>query len=767
MVTIKGKIEAIYFPRKEKFSFLSNKETAYFTFCLYYKNEYNTNSRVICKGVSYKIFVNEYVSLSGEYRLDKGQTVFYFSKLQLDFKKNSNKKPFLEHVIGKDFYKQIYTKYKEVKKILDKKELENVASKDIFLALNNKDVSFFETYTSANKRLIETFFKSYQTNKIFEEVYDSLSKLGVSDYIIKKILDTTNQETPEDIIAEVKKNPFALISKGLAFKTCDDIFYYNGGEYNAPIRIAYCCLQALKMGYESGNCYLKKDEYIKTIFDVLKYSRFEKTELDVKTIEKYIERLIEKKRIVAKDDRYYLEEYFEEEENLRNFCKYALNAPQEKNNVKDFIKKYESEHNITLGREQKLAVEKSCNSLISVITGGAGVGKTSSLACIISYLLEVKKYDINDIALCAPTGKASQRMQESIFKQTNRKFKATTIHVLLEVNPVDEKLETFRFNKDNKLNKKCIVIDETSMLNYRVANALISAIKLGTKVIFLGDIEQLEPIGAGYFFRDLIESKVPTTYLKEIHRQKGNSTIIPLSIAIRDENLFEKDIEKQDDFLFIDMPKTLPFEEQLDAIAHIFMVSVKKSSLEDTMIITPYRETEKNDAMDSKTLSVYIQDILLPDKEGELIIQKNGYKFKIGSKVIQTRNNNAKDKGLINGQIGYITDINVEESLVCVDFEGKEVWLSPKDLDDLRLAYAITVHKSQGSDWKNVIYCCFTKIGKDGREQNMNNKNLVYTAVTRAKTNLVVVGYKKIFLDSYKSKTKRKNSVLLNKEFAN
>jgi exodeoxyribonuclease V alpha subunit len=503
-----------------------------------------------------------------------------------------------------------------------------------------------------------------------------------------------------------------------------------------------------------------KPQLIEKTYKVLESSRFTKTsEIDLIQVEKAIGILLEKGKIVEQSKRYYLKDNYDEQEILKDFAKLALHAPKENNNVKSFIKKYEERNNITLGREQKEAIENSCNSQISIITGGAGVGKTASLACIISYLLEEKGYKAEDIALCAPTGKASQRMQESIFKQVGRKMKATTIHVLLEVNPVDSKLETFRYNKDNKLKKRVVVVDETSMLNYKIACALISAIRKDTKVIFLGDIEQLEPVGAGFFFRDLIESKCPTTYLKEIHRQKGTSTIITLSQAIRDEHLFKDNIEKKSDFTFIDLPAHgYKFEYKLENIADIFIRGVKASSLDETMIITPLRETEGNCKIDSKTLSNYIQKILFPDKKDEIIIEKNGYRFKVGSKVIQTRNNNKR--GLINGQIGYITAINSEKSEVVVSFDGEEYPLSNTEMDDLRLGYAITVHKSQGSDWKNVIYCCFN-------DTTMNKKNLVYTAVTRAKTNLVIIGNKETFLKADKLKANRKNSVLLNEEEAN
>ena len=757
---LNGVIEHIMLPKQDKLAFMTGKE--FFVFNLkYLKQGTKTHTVVKCMGKSFRLYKDEEISLEGSFERKKdGEIVFNFTSAKMNFAKSSKTDAFLKNILGGDILKKLKNCIAKEKKTKLSQVKDEITAM-ITLALDSKDLKFF-TSRRIDERLAKRFFKEYEHQKNYDVVYSKLSAYGFSEYDVHNIIENNNEVEPQNIIKDIETNPYKLMNtlKGISFRKCDFVYAKAKGSSKSTQRVVASIFEALRYAYDVDcNCYLYKKDLVEKTFDMLDTDYFENNDKpDNETVERLIDALIVKGQIVEQKNRLYLKKNFEEQERLKAFCKLAISAPKSNKNVYAFIKKYEAEHNMTLGREQKESIITSCNSLISIITGGAGVGKTSSLACIISYLLEVEGLKEDEIALCAPTGKASQRMQESIFKQVGRKFVATTIHVLLGVDAKDETLESFKYNINNKLNKKVVVVDETSMLNYRIADALISAIKRGTKVIFLGDIEQLEPVGAGFFFRDAIESGVPTTYLKEVHRQKGASTIIPLSQAIRDERLFEDNIERKSDFSFIDVPTNLDFNLKMKMIAKIFLRGVEKSSLDDTMIITPLRETVGNCKIDSKTLSIYIQDILLPDKNNEEIIMRNGFKFKVGSKVIMTKNDNKL--GLINGQIGYIEEINVEDSTILVDFEGEEYTLTSKEIDSLRLAYAITVHKSQGSDWKNVIYCCFN-------DTIMNKKNLVYTAVTRAKQNLVIIGNKSVFLKSDKLKAERKNSVLLNEEKAN
>ncbi len=744
MTNLRGRITSIFYPKKEQIAFSTSQE--FFGFHLEYKDQKITRS-VRCLGKCYKIFIGEEVSLEGKFAIDKyGNPIFRFNSLIIDYDKSIKHTEYVREIIGTDYFRIIRKNVGS----------ERVAREEIVNALNREDYDYFLNKGGIPKSVVEVFLKNHKTIKSLSTYQKQLLDFGLYESDIRKILVDKSVREIEDIISYIKTNPYKLMNKcHLSFRNCDYIASKGSVTSNAPSRIIAAILTGLKSSYyDESNVYVTYNALIEKTYEMLDSNYFsEQKTVDIKEIEFSLERLVASGYIVKSKGKYYLKEFFEEESTLKEFCKYARLAP--KNNytdIPDFINYYENTHNIKLGREQKIAVENSLNSLISVITGGAGVGKTSSLACIITYLIERLGYKVEDIALCAPTGKASARMKESIYAQTGHKFTASTIHTLLAVRPTDDTLETFRYSKDNPLNKKVVVVDETSMLNYKIAYSLISALKKGTKVIFLGDIEQLEPVGTGCFLRDAIEASIPTTHLKEVHRQGKNSTILSIATAIRDEVMEDCEIKKKtDDFAFVEVSDDLDIDKKLDIIYQIFRIAKEKSSIDDVMIITPLRENETNTKIDSKRISNYIQDRLMPDTKEPLYVPKNGFKFKVGSKVIVTKNNNRL--GIVNGQIGYIKFIDFDREEFVVSFDNEELRLSKEDTDNLRLAYAITVHKSQGSDWQNVIYCCFN-------DNTMNKKNLVYTAVTRAKNNLVVVGNKKVFENADKLVEERKNSSL-------
>ena len=745
---LRGMILGIFCPNKDNLPFVDGK--AFFMFYLSYKDK-GTTVKIKCKGNCYKVFAGETVILDGEFKKDNNnQLAFCFNSLLVDFSTSMTSEGLYKEILGRKHYASIAKEYG-----VKEKNKENLGAfiMDINSALINKNYEFFKRL-KCSKKDTEEFFLKYDAVSKNSESLKVLYDYGFDEKSVKKLFDKNKNYDVNEIIKKIEINPYFLMHDyDFTFRNCDYI-YKKTGKSNSKNRVTAAIYEALNNAYiVEGNCFLDYRELVEKTYTTLDTNYFNDVNLiDTKLITSLIEELILKGEIVNEEGSLYLLENYKETMNLRRFCIRAKSAKKGRIDPKEYILKYQKEHNITLGREQKIAIENSLNYPISVITGGAGVGKTSSLACLICFLVDEAHINPDRILLGAPTGKAAQRMQASFLAQTGIKMTSNTLHGMLKVKPEDTRLETFEYNATNKLDADVIVIDETSMLTYRIANALIEAVNDGTKLIFLGDVQQLEPVGAGFFFKDLIDSGVPTTYLKEVHRQKGDSTIIPLSQAVRDETLVPDNIDKKADFLFIEANKAT-LKAKLEAVYKVFNASIKKVGLDETMVITPLRETNGDNKMDSKTISNYIQERILPDKKGETIVERNGYKFKVGSKVIMTRNNNKK--GLVNGEIGYITEFDTGEGKTKVDFNGEEKELDSSDLSDLRLGYAITVHKSQGTDWKNVIYCCFS-------DTTMNKKNLVYTAVTRAKTNLVIIGDKKTFLASDKLKAKSKNSKLLN-----
>lgn len=765
--TIRGYISYIMFPKNGNFEFTNG--TSFSSFIVVVNDsskeddteETQKKTRSIkCSGNTFPIFKGADVRMEGEFEETEYGKVFKFSSLLLNFNKARKNVNYVKSLISEEAYNLKLLKNVRRKYGLTGYNLEKTAKEMLIEALEAEDIERLkELLKPSHERLLQQIIELHKVNRNFESAYEKLNKYGLKTSDVSKFLK--RQANINKVVETIEKNPYKLINAvGISYRKADMIYGKNGGLNNSKKRIMAAIFEALRSGYdEDGNCYLTEDELLKKVFIALEENYFAKHSIiDIKDVKDSIAKLVLTGNIVLENNRYYLKDSYMVQEYLKNFCKKAIESKVSNYPVKEFIERYEEKHNIKLGREQKQSVYDAVNHKIHIITGGAGVGKTSSLACILAYFLDELGYKEEDICLVAPTGKAAQRMTESVNKQLGSGRKpiiANTIHSTLEVVPSDiasGKLENFHYNINNKMNCKVVVCDETSMNDYKISYALLSALKDDCRIIFLGDIGQLEPVGAGFFFRDAIESGIPTTYLNEIHRQKGESSIISISQAIRNENMSQDSLGRKIDFSMIELQNN--FNEDLKNAVKMFMISVEKVGIDQTMMITPLRETEDNNKLDSKTLSIAIQKAYLPDVEGEATYNlKSGYVLKVGSKIIITKNN--WDKGLINGAIGYVTDI--DGLAVTAEFDGEEKVLVGEDLDSVRLGYAITVHKSQGSDWKNVIYIC-------SKETSMNTKNLVYTAVTRAKEKLVIFGNKGTVEASQFVHPKRKNSVLLNEK---
>ncbi len=748
-VKLKGRIKFIMKPKKGDYSFNDGLQYSIFEIIT------QDNKNIRCLGNTFPVFVGAEVTMTGHYEFTQQYgNSFKFDTLLLDFMKVKRNINYVKYLVGKKAYENL-TKFVSIKYDIPKNEVDKKSKEIVIELIEAEEIEDLKRILKVkHTAVIKEIIKKHQINGALAPAYEKLGKYGLTLKDVQKFLKSEPDITK--IVDAIERNPYKLINTvGITFRKADMIAAKNNGSINSNQRILASIFEALKVGYEEdGNVFLTEEELMKNIFKVLQENYFnEHGEVDAKDIKNAINVLVATEHIVLNNNRYYLKDSYDMQEFLKGFCKRAIENKTYNYEVADFIKKYEQDKKITLGKEQKQSVYDAVNHKIHIITGGAGVGKTSSLACILSFFLDEIGYKEEDICLVAPTGKAAQRMTESVNKQIGgngrKQIIANTIHSTLKVVPDGGKLEKFFYNASNKMNCKIVVCDETSMNDYKVSYSLLSAIKDDCRVIFLGDIGQLEPVGAGFFFRDAIESKVPTTYLNEIHRQKGESTIISISQAIRNECFTNRNLERKIDFSMFELCDD--FEMNLHNCVKTFMISVSKVGIDQTMMITPLRETENNNKLDSKTLSIAIQEVYLPDKEGETVIEKNGFRFKVGSKIIITKNNH--EKGLINGEIGYITDI--EDNAIIATFDGVEKALVGADIENIRLGYAITVHKSQGSDWKNCIYVC-------SKETIMNTKNLVYTAVTRAKEKLVILGNRSVVEKSQYVHPKRKNSILLN-----
>lgn len=741
---LKGEIVKIILPVNGVFSF-EEGEVAYSKFIL--KPEEKNSKSYFCCGSTFPVKQGEFVKLTGQIFEKDGKSLMKFDSICRDYSTARSKKSFLEMVCG------IATS----KKIIQYFNNENTAF-DIIKYQPERLLEIKGIKESKKERIV----KKYKKNTEVQEMHEELSVFGFTLKDTLKIYKKMGKEC----VQKVKNNPYILIKQmRFSFEKCDAIALRANIGLDSLKRTSAGIYSVLSSEEAKGHTFTFKDDLLVKCRQKLTTPQFTPK---ASVILSCFNKMVESYRLICDDnDRVYVKTTWDEEEVIRNYVNFhnAKRIPFDLTRGVDLdneISLYEQENNFSLGKEQKLAVKNSLSNRLSIITGGPGTGKTTVLSTVIKLAM---KFGIteDDIALCAPTGKAARRMMESINGALGTAMTPTTIHTLLEVDPTDEELEQFVYNENNKLPYKLIVCDESSMIDLSVASAMISAIKRTTQVIFVGDIEQLPSVSYGNFLRDLIDSKVPCVKLLEIHRQKGGSSIITLSQQIRDE--VGIDLTTKKDFAFLPF-NGLSYQQQMDKIVNLFMRGVEKSNLDQTVVLTPINGKTGQSELGCKQISLAIQDKINPLKEGEKEVVINGWKFRKGSKVMITKNNNQLH--LVNGQIGYISSIDFEDKTIDVSFEEIELHegkpfvthkiqtLDEENIENLVLGYAITIHKSQGSEWQNVIQVC-------AKENAFNNtKALVYTGITRAKKNIIIVGDKDTLISSPFRKGEERRSRILN-----
>jgi exodeoxyribonuclease V alpha subunit len=374
---------------------------------------------------------------------------------------------------------------------------------------------------------------------------------------------------------------------------------------------------------------------------------------------------------------------------------------------------------IELAVKQREAIEQAAREKVLVITGGPGTGKTTIVRGILEIFLARKQR----VALCAPTGRAAKRLSETTGRE------AKTIHRLLEFDP---SFGAFRRDANLRLELDLLVVDEASMVDVVLMNQLLRALPNHACLVLVGDVDQLPSVGAGRVLGDVIASKtVPVVRLTEIFRQAEQSWIVRAAHAIKNGNLPQSAPAGQGDFYFVEANEPATVVERIvtmvrDRIPQRFGFD----PFRDVQVLTPMNRTE----LGSQSLNLRLQEALNPPRGGAEV-ERFGWRFRVGDKVIQTHNNYKKE--VFNGDIGRIRSIEPVEREVVVDFDGKEIVYDFGELDELSLAFALTIHKAQGSEYPAVVVPLHTQ------HYLMLQRNLFYTGVTRGKKLVVVVGSRK------------------------
>lgn len=567
------------------------------------------------------------------------------------------------------------------------------------------------------KKRINLIFKSWKKHKNIREVMIFLQSYGISNTYATKIYNNYGDNS----INVIKVNPYRLSEDifGIGFKTADKIALKTGIEKDSLFRIKAGIIHLLKSAEDDGHCYLPYEEFIEIAEDFLC------TELG-KITDALSKLEGEGRIIIVKDDisKVYLASIYNAEKYVSEKILAILSHEMEpkireskKDGIYDLINNLAAKERIILDDIQMKAIEKAVTEKILVITGSPGTGKST----ILNFVIKIFEKENKSVLLGAPTGRASKRLYEATGKE------AKTIHRLLNYK---QKLNKFLKNEKNPVDADMVIIDEASMMDIRLMRNLLLAIKPQTGVIFVGDVDQLPAVGPGNVLSDIIGSGVvPVIELKKIYRQEGESLIIYNAHKVRDGQFPYIGKPKNNDFFFIE--KNEP-EEVVDLILNLLTQRIPKSfnynPLYDVQVIVP---TNKG-IVGVNNLNSRIQDILNFNSQKVL---RGSVQYRLNDKVMQLKNNYEKD--VYNGDIGFINGIDMEMEEITVNFDGRNVDYSFFELDELSLSYAISIHKSQGSEFKCVIIPLLTS------HYMLLQRNLLYTAITRAKELAVIVGSKK------------------------
>ena len=590
--------------------------------------------------------------------------------------------------------------------------------------------------------------KIYELNRFFNEEWEKwniieyLTGFNISVVTANKIYQTLGTDT----ITIVKQNPYSLMSfvKKLDFKTVDEIGKNLGINLDSEERVDTGIIYAINKITEFGHTCVEKENLVKYASNIL--------EVGTKDIENGITRLVlnDKLYIQKMNDKDFVfrRSFYLAEDNIAKNIVIRTKENVKTKNYDKLIEKVSKKNNIVLSDEQKEAISTSLNNNITIITGGPGTGKTTIIKCIIDILEDIKK----EYVLCAPTGRATKRIKETTGKE------AKTLHRLLEITKVDDNdIDMFYELPVTPIDTDVVIVDEASMIDCMLMNNLFKALNSSTKVIMVGDVNQLPSVGPGSVLKDIINSNATNVvYLKQIYRQSAMSDIIVNAHKVN-EGIYPEFKTKDTDLFYI---KTDSIESTLAEISSLVSYRIesfaKLDILKDLQVLTPMKKTQ----LGTIELNTLLQNVLNPKSSSKKEKEFNNRIFREGDKVMQIVNNYDKKfsingehfDGIYNGDIGYIKEVdNLNQRLIVLFDEEKEVIYEFDELDQLEHAFAVTIHKSQGSEFDYVILPLYTGY------QKLFTRNLLYTAMTRAKKMLVIVGSTNIInfmVDNVESKNR-------------
>jgi exodeoxyribonuclease V alpha subunit len=584
------------------------------------------------------------------------------------------------------------------------------------LDIIEKDIRQLSKVEGIGPKRIAQIKEAWKEQKEIRRIMIFLQGYGVSTGLATIIFKTYGQQA----VSRIKENPYGLAADifGVGFLTADRIAQNMGMEKNAPARLQAGLIYILHQRAEEGQVCLPEEDLIKGASQQL--------EVDSGPLLAVLRDLIQKKELRTQKDGtgnvlIFLPYLDLSEEGISRRIRILLENKLKIDQSTDaIISQVEKAFRLTLSGQQKEAVQKALSQKLLIITGGPGTGKTT----IIRSILEIFKRSGRRCVLMAPTGRAAKRLSEVTH------YPAATIHRGLGYHP---KLGGFQKNEEHPLPADLVVIDEASMVDTNLMFHLLSAVPDQAVLILVGDVFQLPSVGPGNVLSDLIQSeRIPVVELNRIFRQGEGSLIVVNAHRIHQGDmpiLVKEDGNKTQDFYFLDQEEP---EKAARWILELVQDRLPKrygiDPLQDIQVLTPMYKG----VVGAENLNRFLQQHLNGDLRS---VQRGTRLYKVGDKVMQIRNN--YDKDVYNGDIGRLAKIDRENQEILVNFDGRFVVYDYSELDDLVLAYAISIHKSQGNEYPAVIIPVMIQ------HFILLQRNLIYTAVTRAKRVVVLVGTKK------------------------
>ncbi|MCL1123396.1 SF1B family DNA helicase RecD2 [Shewanella surugensis] len=607
------------------------------------------------------------------------------------------------------------------------KRLVKAFGEDVFDIIE-QDPSRLLELDGIGKKRREKITSAWSEQKVIREIMVFLQSHGVGTARAVRIYKTYGDKS----VAKVSENPYrlALDIHGIGFKTADELAQQLGIDRESLIRAQAGVRHVLQETSGQGHCAQPHDSLIADAVKLL--------EIPEDTIKQAISCEVNEQRLTPEVINdipcLFLAPLYRAELGVSNHVMRLLRGQSAwaQIPINKAIQWVEKKNEMSLSQSQKVAVEQAIKHKFCIVTGGPGVGKTTT----VNSILKIIKAKNAKVLLCAPTGRAAKRLAESTGES------AITIHRLLEFDPSEF---DFKHNAENPLEADLLIVDESSMVDVVLMNQLLRAVPDECAVILVGDIDQLPSVGPGSVLRDLISSEqIPVARLTEIFRQAATSQIITGAHDIN-KGKAPKETPKgaETDFFYIqgDEPEEL-FHKLMMVVTQRLPQKFGLDPVNDIQVLAPMNRG----GLGARSLNIALQEALNPNAHPK--VTRFGWTYAPGDKVIQTVNN--YDKEVFNGDIGRVTSVDIEDNELFIEFDGREVLYAFNELDEVSLAYAISIHKSQGSEYPCVV------IPMAMQHYMLLERNLLYTGVTRGKQLVVLLGQHKAVTMAARTVTSKK-----------